>query len=123
MSQLTKQAVSQIQQMRGDLMRYEAAVPAGIEYLEWLSSGGNPQGAIKPDMLKAYLDTLSRFLKLVHGVSGNFPFELFQNDETVRLMSWGYTMVYRDRLISYTKAQEILGCTYFVLYRMIYPNR
>ena len=123
MSDLVKRSVSQIQQLRGDLLRYEAAVPNAITYLEWLWGGGNPQGAIKLDMLKSYLDTLSRFLKLVHRIDGNFPFDLFQSDETLRLMAWGYTVLYRDRLISLTQAAKMLGCSEFVLYRMLHPNK
>lgn len=122
MSDPIKQSIAQIRAIRSDLLRYEASVPNAIAYLEWLAEVGYIQSAIKLDLLKSYLDTLSRFLKLAHHIDGNFPFTLFQTDETVRLMAWGYTVLYGDRLISYSRAAAMLGKSSFTFYRMVYPN-
>lgn len=123
MSNLIKQSVLQIQQIRGELMRYEASIPNAIDYLEALTSGHYTMGTGDKEKLRLYCDNLSRFLKLVHHVSGNFPFALFQSDETIRLMSLGYTILYGDLLIPYSQAASILGCTEFVFYRLVYPNK
>lgn len=123
MSNLIKQSVLQIQQIRGELMRYEASIPNAIDYLEALTSGQYTMGTGDKEKLRLYCDNLSHFLKLVHHVSGNFPFALFQSDETIRLMSLGYTILYGDLLIPYSQAAAMLGCTEFVFYRLVYPNR
>lgn len=123
MSALIKQSVLQIQQIRGELMRYEASIPNAIEFLEAFTSGNYIEGAGDRERLRLYCDNLSRFLKLVHHVAGNFPFALFQTDETIRLMSLGYTFLYGDLLIPYSQAAGMLGCSEFVFYRLVYPNK
>lgn len=124
MSKLIQEAIKNISQIRGELMRYEASIPNAIDYLETLTGDGHyTMGTGDKERLRLYCDNLSQFLKLVHHVSGNFPFALFQSDDTIRLMSLGYTFLYGDLLIPYSQAAALLGCSEFVFYRLVYPNK
>lgn len=123
-SELIRRSISQIQGLRGDLMRFEAAVPNALQYLEWLAGPGNAQGAINMDMLRNYCDTLCRFEKLVHRISGNFPRALWEKDETLQLLALGYVILLGDRLIPHTQAMTMLGYNnLFYVNALLYPKR
>lgn len=124
MSDLTKQSISQIQTLRGELLRYEAAVPNAISYLERITNDITLIGVPNKAMLSSYLDTLCRFEKLVHKVDGNFPRAMFDADEVLQLMSAGYVLLLGNRLIPHTKAMTMLGYKSVVYINLLlYPKR